>query len=228
MRATLVLSAVACTSAYFSDSARFERWSHFKEYGIPGTVHDALNQAAIADGTCRMLDPPIELDGYALWTEPLRVASVIAALADAPPTDRPSYFVRATTERLLLPCSTPKPFSPTTNFTVAARASGLQNWYHAICAPESDPSWGGVYDPAEEPQQIALTAGFGCIVACEANSRKLSAAAMAALAANPSAAKTALCDAYPWAEGTDFKKAASEAQLAHMTKPMLHELCSCA
>jgi len=226
MRATLLVCAAACTSAYFSDSARFERWSHFKDYGVPGTLHDALNRAAIADGACRMLDALEPLDGYALWSEPLRVASVIAALAGAPATDRPSYFVRATAERLLIPCSSPKPFEPPT-FSVAGRATGLQNWYHAICAPESDASWGGVYDPAEEPQQIALTAGFACIVACEANGRKLPSGAMAALAAKPTAAKHALCAAFPWANHTDFKNATTAAQLAHMSKPMLHQPCGC-
>ena len=207
-------------------SARFERWSHFKDHGIPGTLHDALNQAAIADGTCRLLDPPVALDGYALWREPMRVASVLAALAGAPATDRPSYFVRATTEMLLIPCSTPKPSAPT-NFSTMAKTAGLQNWYHALCAPETDSSWNGAYDPAEEPQQIALTAGFACIVACEANEGKLSAEAMAGLSARPQAANAALCAAFPWAGGTNFKNATTVEQLARMTKPMLKHPCNC-
>jgi len=210
----------------FSDSARFERWSHFKDYGIPGTVHDHLNQAAIADGSCRLLDPPIALDGYALWWEPSRVSNVLAALAAAPATDRPSYFVRATSEALMIPCSKPTHYSPA-NFSLAARSAGLQNWYHALCAPETDESWKGEYDPAEEPQQIALTAGFACIVACEANQRDLKAEAMARLSAQPAAAHDAICTAFPWTQSYDFTKATTVAQLATLTSPMLRQPCGC-
>jgi len=77
----------------FPDSARFERWSHFKDYGLPGTVGDSFNQVAIADGSCRLLEPPILLDGYAFWNEPQRVKSVLNALNATPTTGKPSYFV---------------------------------------------------------------------------------------------------------------------------------------
>ena len=210
-----------------SNSARFERWSHFKDHGVPGTLHDPLNQAAIADGSCRMLGPEVQLDGYALWHEPERVGAVIAALADAPATDRPSYFVRWMQEALLIPCSRPAIASPA-NFSTAALASGLQNWYHALCAPASDSSWHGAFDPAEEPQQMALTVGFACIVTCDTNGRGLGAPAMTALFDAPAASRKTLCDALPWVSGINFKDAASVAALARMAAPLLTAPCACA
>ena len=223
--ARLALFTLLATAASFSDSGRFERWSHFKDYGVPGTLRDPLNRAAIADGSCRLLTPPVELDGFALWWEPARVGNVIAALAAAPATDRPSYFERAANEALLIPCSTPARSVPA-NFTVAGRAAGIQNWFHALCAPESDPSWKGEYDPAEQPQQMALTAGFACIVACEANHRDLSAASMAALASDPQAARRAVCAALPWGD-IDFNKATTEGQLAQMSASLTDSPCAC-
>ena len=214
------------STPYFLDSARFERWSHFKDYGIPGTTSDPLNQAAIADGSCRMLEPPVALDGYAFWRSPTRVAKVLSALAAAPPTDKPSYFVRSTTERLLIPCSSPASLVPS-NFTVAATAASMQNWYHAVCAPETDPSWKGAFDPAEEPQQMALTTGFLCIAACDAAGRDLPASAMTALSKGPAASRDAVCKAFPWGKGTDFTKATSTAQLAKMATPLFSDVCAC-
>ena len=163
MGPTVLLVSLAVTvpagELAFTDSARFERWSHFKDVGIPGTLTDPLNQAAIADGSCRLLAPDLWLDGYALWREPARVAAVLAALDSAPSTDRPSYFVHTARELLLLPCSTPKP-AQAANFTTVSLAAALQSWYHALCAPELDPSWSGTFDPADQPQQMAITSGL--------------------------------------------------------------------
>ena len=214
----------------FSNVARFERWSHFKDVGVPGTLHDALNKAAIADGSCRMLGPSmLQLDGYALWKEPDRVEAVIGALSSTPTTTRPSYFVRSATEALLIPCSQPARPSPA-NFSTPALAAAIQNWYHALCAPEGDPSWQGAFDPAEEPQQMALTVGFACIVACDSNGRDLGAAAMAALATNAStaaAARDSVCTTLPWGSGINFADATTVAALAHMASPLLGSPCGC-
>lgn len=213
----------------FSDSARFERWSHFKDYGIPGTVDDVFNQAAIADGSCRLVEPAIELDGSALFHEPTRVKAVLAALKAAPATDRPSYFVRATKEALRIPCSTPAP-SVTPKVAVSAIAAGMQNWYHALCAPETDPSWKGTFDPAEQPQQMALTSGFLCISACDATKRVISAKAMASLSADPSLARDQVCQALPWGSGVDFSKLTTTSDLAKLAAPLLDPTvgpCAC-
>jgi ankyrin repeat protein len=225
---TSASSHVMLASApYFLDSARFERWEHFKDYGLPGTKHDPLNQAAIADGSCRLVDPPVALDGFAFWRSPKRVKKVLAALADAPPTDKPSYFVRATSELLLIPCSTPAPVLPSSNFTVAATAASMENWYHALCCPDADPSWHDVFDPAEEPQQMALTTGFLCIAACDAAGRELPASSMSPLSKAPAAARDAVCKLLPWGSGIDFGHATSKAALAKLAAPVLVKPCDC-
>lgn len=216
-------------SPALSDAARFERWSHFKDHGLPATADDPLNQAAIADGACRLLGDEVSLDGYDLWRARGRVQGVIAALGAAPPTAKPSFFVASTAERLLIPCSTPAPMAPQ-NFSLAHRGAALQNWYHALCAPSTDPGWRGQFDPAAQPQQMAVTAGLACIAACDANRRHLPARAMAALfegERGPSGARDAVCRALPWSGGTDFRKAASEPLLAEMAAPLLGKPCGC-
>merc|ERR1712070_1358744 len=106
----------------------------------------------------------------------------------------------------------------------ATVAKSAQNWYHALCAPEDDPSWNGKFDPAYQPQQIALTAGFFCIVACDSKpGSSISAASMALLAKTPEAAKEArdsICKAFPWGH-TDFSTATDEGNFSKMTSKIL-------
>merc|ERR1719456_1996636 len=106
-------------------------------------------------------------------------------------------------------------------------AGSLQNWYRALCAPEGDVAWKGLYDPAYQPQQMALTAGFMCIVACDLNSRAApDLARFASTSEAPQLARDAVCNIFPWKgkknqeEGaaTDFSKAATAKELAVMTQ----------
>lgn len=223
----------AVTLPATSDSACFERWSHFKDYGVPGTVSDPLNQAAIADGTCRLLGPDnLKLDGSAMWNEPARVKGVLMALKDAPATDRPSYFVRSTRERLLIPCSTPHP-TVENNFSVKSVAASLQNWYHALCAPQDEPSWKDAFDPAEQPQQMAITSGLVCIVACDT---KVDADTMASVLQDPQKVRDNICKALPYTRSNkttawnhaDFTKATSSAELSRLAAPLRQTACTCA
>lgn len=203
-------------------AAQFERWSHFKDYGIPGTVHDPLNRAAIADGSCRLLGSTF--GGFALWRNQTRVAAVLTALAAAPSTAAPSHFTLRSFALLTAACPTNQSstLAASANFTVAQRAASLQNWYHAVCAPEDDPSWSGVFDPANQPQQITLTVGFMCIVTCELHRVPLSAEAMQLLW-DSATTHAALCSALPWAHGTpavDFTTAKDESTLAELAQPL--------
>merc|ERR1719183_1599645 len=90
-------------SLAFTDSGRFERWSHFKDYGVPGTVHDPVNKAAIADGTCRMV---MHQHGYSFWYDASHTQAVLDVLAAAPGTDGPSHFTLETYSALQQACLT--------------------------------------------------------------------------------------------------------------------------
>merc|ERR1740117_2217635 len=148
----------------FTEADRYERWQHFKDYGVPGTLEDPLNRAAIADGTCRLLSGT-EYTGFHFWNHPDRVATVLTALAAAPATDSPSRFTLQATAALTTACATtdlPEEDSRASDspdqagaiddastFEVAARAAALDNWYRALCVPASSASWGdaSAYDP---------------------------------------------------------------------------------
>ena len=144
----------------FVDSAVFERLEHFKDIGVPATLKDSIARAAIADGTCRSVvapgSGPFPLDGYDFWHHnPERVNAVLKVLSELPPTSQPSKFVRAAKKQLPNACfyglrtetSKLELYEPT------ALAKTLSNWHRVLCDPQCD-------DPAEEPQQQALTTGF--------------------------------------------------------------------
>ena len=82
-------------------AAVFERLSHFKDHGIPGTngttMIDRFNRAAIADGSCRMVG--VDGDSGMFFEHPNRSAAVIAALGALPDTGEPSLFTRAAAVR---------------------------------------------------------------------------------------------------------------------------------
>ena len=233
----MLLHLVASVLA-FDGGAKYERWAHFKYVGIPHeAATDALATAAIADGACRLISP--DFDGFALWRQPLKATAVISALSNVPHSaddalGRPSNFTLTTQKVLQAPCAavgTGEPPAPTTNFTLEQIAKSVQNWYHALCAPASDPTWAvHGYDPAYQPQQQAITTGLACIAACDVAGLALPASAMSATYGAPSAARDAMCAAFPWAAGsaTLFSAASSRSQLAASLKPILHEPCGCA
>ena len=221
----MYLIVVALT---FAESDRFERWSHFKDAGLSGTVNDTLSHAAIADGACRML-PDAAYSGYTYWHYPQRVRRVLDALGDAPSTLRPSAFTLSTAAGLTKACEPADDDKPANVSTVAARAVAMDNWVKALCAPSSSPVWRGDYDPAYMPQQQALTAGFICIVVCEANGAELSAEAMADLSSRPAAARDGVCKALPWDDAIPgrFHRATQRAELASLSEPLLDTPCVC-
>lgn len=229
----LALGALETTAenvSAFTPSAKFERWSHFKDYGVPAVLgKDALNSAAIADGSCRMIK---EADGFFYWHYPVRVQRVLEALKGSPPTSKPSHFTLTATELLSKACAAmpdDAPAEPTggaRQYTVDAMAAALQNWYRALCAPPRDPSWSGEYDPAYQPQQVALTSGFMCIVACDFTS-STSPTVLTSLPTKWTTTKDAICDAHQWVTGnTVYSGANTTSGLARSILP-LSKVCGC-
>ena len=193
--------AVALTNPVFPDSAVFERLQHFKDVGLPNTLEDPFNRAAIADGTCRVVTGAANAaGGFACWhSNAGRVDKVLAALGDLPSSDAPSKMTLAAKRLLPAVCAaTPKASDANTlSFYNASVAAGsMQAWFRALC----DKSWD---DPAYQPQQAALTVGFACAISCDAAARDLDAADVDALQSSLQAVKDsvgALCAATPYSD----------------------------
>jgi len=194
-------TASAGASPVFVDSAIFERLEHFKDIGVPATLKDPIARAAIADGTCRLVvapgSGPFPLDGYDFWHHnPERVNSVLKALAELPSSSQPSKFVRAAKKQLPNACffGLRAETSKLDLYEPTALAKTLSNWHRVLCDPNCD-------DPAEEPQQQALTTGFICMAVCDTAKMKLTAAAMGSFSQSVAAAQstaTRMCAAMPW------------------------------
>ena len=139
-RAVAFTAAVATPSAHavaFTDAERFERWSHFKDVGLPAVVpaHDTLDEAAIADGTCRLL-AGASYGGDHFFLQPTRVQRVLDALGNAtPPTAGPSRFTLRASDALARGCAdlaappAPRPWS---DFAVPALGAALSDWYLSL------------------------------------------------------------------------------------------------
>ena len=107
--AALAAAAIPSHAAAFTDAERFERWSHFKDVGLPAVVpaHDTLDEAAIADGTCRLL-AGASYGGDHFFLQPTRVQRVLDALGNAtPPTAGPSRFTLRASDALAQGCADP-------------------------------------------------------------------------------------------------------------------------
>merc|ERR1712123_393562 len=208
----LLLSTTTLSSAnVFTESAIFERLCHFKNDGVVNHLN-SVDEAMIADGGCRMVRS--QLDGYALWQDPETTAQVIAAhevLEDICPMEaavniNEEYSCRGGGHDL------------------EVMAGAMHNWQRALCAPMIDPEWEGEFDPAYQPQQVALTAGFMCIIACDCNNGMLPAESLANIATDPeitSVIQKLVCSAVPW-EFVDFAEASSDVEiLAELSAPLM-------
>jgi hypothetical protein len=190
---------------------------------------DPVNSAAIADGSCRLIE---QFSGFSMWFYPDRVNRVLKALADAPPTSNPSYFVLSVEKALRAACADNGDKRERPDYKLDALSASVQNWYHALAAPGSDASWHGKFDPAYQPQQVALTTGFICIVAADLNKFDLSDIAMRSLATRASDLRRDFNTTFPWVAGsTLFSNASSINDLASSLRPLVSGsmggLCRC-
>merc|ERR1719402_2039330 len=224
----LAFSAHVSAANVFTAAAIFERLSHFKDAGVVNHLN-TVDQAMIADGSCRMVRPDGHQDGYSLWHDAAATGNVIAALKEAlPPTSKPSHFVLSAHDVLKDVCPPPLVDDVEERQDYSCRGGGhgvedmvaaMHNWHRALCAAETEPEWQGEYDPAYQPQQVALTAGFMCILACDCNGARVPASSLSSFAESPESADAVryqLCSSVPWEE-VDFLVASRDvARLAQM------------
>merc|ERR1719481_1041331 len=222
----------------FTGSAIFERLAHFKNDGVVNHLN-TVDLAMIADGSCRMANPSI--DGFALWHNKEATDSVINVLREVlPETSKPSYFVLSALEVLAEVC----PVEEAENnldlqedftcrgggYEAEVMAGAMHNWQRALCAPEDESEWGGEYDPAYQPQQVALTSGFMCIIACDCNGASIAPDTFWNFAESTEAAETIndlICGTTAWGD-VDFADAAADVDLlARMSAPLMF-ICGCA
>ena len=87
----------------------------------------------------------------------------------------------------------------------------------------------GEFDPAYQPQQVALTAGFMCIIACDCNMSSLPASSLAFFAESAETTNVLhdlLCTTVPW-EDVDFAEGSDSVDhLAQLAAPLM-EMCGC-
>ena len=230
----LLTKNIHCASKVFTESARFERLSHFKDAGLVNHLN-TVDEAMIADGSCRLFTE--EQDGYALWYDRSTTERVNNATKNLPVTEKPSHFVLMAEE--ILPKVCPKSNSieqPNNEYSCQGEghnideiSNAMSNWQRALCALKEDPAWAGEFDPAYQPQQMALTIGFMCIVACDCNEKQLPASSMKEFSIDLEHAQFArdvLCELTPWGL-VDFKDINSDPNvLANLSAPLL-DICNC-
>ncbi len=231
------------TVSAFTDAQIFERLQHFKDNGIPGTVNDIVNQAMIADGTCRLF---VEQEGYTFWHNRNAVIEIIDAIKELPDTSHPSNLVLTAHDALTKKCQQhfarmgvvgdmnprlieqPKYGCLDGSYDLAVMAQSMNNWQRALCAGKNDSAWNGIFDPAYQAQQVSLTSGFMCIIACDCNMKQnLPKETFTSIAMNPETAKDTLCKSTPWRE-TNFTRATADLKLfAALSSPLVDNLCRC-
>jgi len=226
----LSLLLVSITSCFadnpFSDAAIFERISHFKDVGVPNTLKDPFNRAAIADGACRSVAATAaDVDGYYYWHYPERVDAVITALAALPSTTGPSNMTRHAKAPTFSNDACLFPSSKETNSSVhdfKVVKDTMQNWFRALCKE-------GFEDPAYMPQQMALTVGFMCSITCMSSNATFDGFytdyAYSYTAAQKGRDLT--CGNMPGYEPDLFNQVHSWKDMAYATGPLYTQPCQC-
>lgn len=227
----LLCAAGASSAGVFTGPAVFERLSHFKDVGVPATLHDTLNRRMIADATCRTLGG--SYDGFAFFHDGVVSDSVTRGLSNLPTTAAPSNFTLTAQEKLPALCKSASA-SNLTNYQCGVLpfpgiAASMDAWHRALCATKNDPAWNGKFDPAYQPQQIALTAGFMCILTCDCARMGLPGTQLSNFASSVSQAQGVadqLCSDLPFHKVNFTASASNPEEFAGIASP-LRGLCGC-